>query len=102
MRDKDVPGMAEALFPLARAVVLTRPRVDRAARPAEIADRVGRLADGARHEDAPRRALAWARRQARDGATVVVAGSLFLVGELRAAASSGARQRAAVATRPRK
>jgi dihydrofolate synthase/folylpolyglutamate synthase len=102
MRDKDVPGMAEALFPLARAVVLTRPRVERAARPAEIADRVGRLAEGARHEDAPRRALAWARREARDGATVVVAGSLFLVGELRAAALRAAGQRGAGATRPRK
>jgi len=83
MRDKDLRGMAEILFPLARHVVLTRPRVDRAARPAEIAERAGPVARRARREDSPRRALAWARRQARDDATVVVAGSLFLVGELR-------------------
>ena len=100
----DIGGMAGALFPAARAVVLTRPRVERAATPAQIAERAGRLADGARREDAPRRALAWARRQARPDATVVVAGSLFLVGELRAAAAAGSArsgQRAA-ASRPRK
>jgi dihydrofolate synthase/folylpolyglutamate synthase len=89
MRDKDIAGMARALFPLAREVVLTRPRVERAARPDEIAERAGNLAAGARREDAPRRALAWARRRARGGATVVVAGSLFLVGELRPAAAAG-------------
>jgi dihydrofolate synthase/folylpolyglutamate synthase len=83
MGDKDVRGMAEVLFPLARQVVLTRPRMDRAARPAEIAERAGPLAGRARIEGSPRRALAWARRQAGDGATVVVAGSLFLVGEIR-------------------
>jgi dihydrofolate synthase/folylpolyglutamate synthase len=83
MRDKDVRGMAEVLFPLARQIVLTRPRMERAARPAEIAQRAGPLAGRARIEDSPRRALAWARRQAGGGATVVVAGSLFLVGEIR-------------------
>ena len=83
MRDKDVRGMAEILFPLARRVVLTRPRVDRAARPAEIAERAGPVARGARLLDSPRRALAWARRQAGDEGVVVVAGSLFLVGALR-------------------
>jgi dihydrofolate synthase/folylpolyglutamate synthase len=84
MRDKDIRGMAEALFPLAEDVVLTRPRVDRAARPEELAERAGALAEGARLEDQPRRALAWARRRAGDG-IVVVAGSLFLVGQLRGA-----------------
>jgi dihydrofolate synthase / folylpolyglutamate synthase len=84
MRDKDIRGMAEALFPLARDVVLTRPRVDRAARPEELQARAGALADRARLEDQPRRALAWARRRAAGG-TVVVAGSLFLVGQLRGA-----------------
>jgi len=83
MRDKDVRGMAEVLFPLARHIVLTRPRVDRAARPAEIAEAAGHVARRARREDSPRRALAWARRQAENDSTVVVAGSLFLVGALR-------------------
>jgi dihydrofolate synthase/folylpolyglutamate synthase len=101
MRDKDVRGMAEALFPLAHDVVLTRPRIDRAARPRELAARAGHLARRARCLDQPRRALAWARRRAAaSGATVVVAGSLFLVGELREALRR-ARQPAAGRGRPR-
>jgi dihydrofolate synthase/folylpolyglutamate synthase len=91
MRDKDIRGMAEALFPLAQDVVLTRPRGERAARPREIAAQAGRLADRARRYDQPRRALQWARRQAVGGATVVVAGSLFLVGELREAVREASR-----------
>jgi len=83
MRDKDIRGMAEVLFPLARDVALTRPRVDRAARPAEIAERAGSAGRGAHLEGDPRKALAWARVRAGSDATVVVAGSLFLVGELR-------------------
>jgi dihydrofolate synthase/folylpolyglutamate synthase len=102
MRDKDIAGMARILFPLAREVVLTRPRVERAARPGEIAERAGPLARGARREDGPRRALAWARRRARGGATVVVAGSLFLVGELRGAAVDAAARQRAAARSPRK
>jgi len=99
MRDKDIAGMARVLFPLARAVVLTRPRVDRAATPAEIARRAGPLAAGARRESAPRRALLWARRRAGPDGTVVVAGSLFLVGALRGAAA--ARQRGGASKPPK-
>jgi len=100
MRDKDIAGMARVLFPLARAVVLTRSRVDRAATPAEIAERAGTLAAGARREDSPRRALRWASRRAGEDATVVVAGSLFLVGALRAAAVAAGRQRGGASKPP--
>ena len=44
MADKDVGGLARELFPLADEIVLTQPRVSRAASPDEIARRVGRLA----------------------------------------------------------
>jgi dihydrofolate synthase / folylpolyglutamate synthase len=101
MRDKDVRGMAEALFPLARRIVLTRPRVDRAARPAEIAERAGPVSRGARLLDSPARALAWARRQAGDGALVVVAGSLFLVGALRPLTRASRASAAAAPSRSR-
>lgn len=85
MADKDVPGMARALFPLARAVVLTRPRVGRAASPGDIAQATRGLARRAHQEPDVRKALARARRLARPGDTVVVAGSLYLVGEVLAA-----------------
>jgi dihydrofolate synthase/folylpolyglutamate synthase len=81
MADKAVEEIAATLFPLAAEVVLTRPPVSRAATPAEIKRRAGVLATRARSESDPRRALALARRLA-EGRTVVVAGSLYLVGEV--------------------
>jgi dihydrofolate synthase / folylpolyglutamate synthase len=82
MADKDVETMTRVLFPLAQAVVLTRAPSDRAAAPEEIARRAGAPARGARTEENPRRALALARRLAPPGGQVVVAGSLYLVGEV--------------------
>jgi dihydrofolate synthase / folylpolyglutamate synthase len=82
MADKDVETMTRVLFPLARAVVLTRAPSDRAAAPEEIARRAGAVARGAKREENPRRALAIARRLAPPGGQVVVAGSLYLVGEV--------------------
>ncbi len=83
MADKDVRGLARPLFPLATDVVLTRPRISRAASPDELARRAGRLAAGAHREPGVGRALGLARRLARahgPRAEVVVAGSLYLVG----------------------
>ncbi len=82
MADKDIPALAETLFPLATAVVLSRPKVARAASPEDIAARAGPVARGAHREADPRRALALACRLAPPGRPVVVAGSLYLVGEV--------------------
>jgi dihydrofolate synthase/folylpolyglutamate synthase len=116
MADKDVAKMAGILFPLAEAIVLTQPRVKRAATPEAIAERAGAIAASAHLEADPGKALALARRLARRGRPVVVAGSLYLVGEVRrrlklrtarsgnAAASSAspsARRRAQRASRSR-
>ena len=80
MADKDVRGLAAELFPLAREVVLTRPLGGRAASPEEIARRTARLARRVHLEPDVKRALALARKRAKKGETVVVAGSLYLVG----------------------
>ena len=87
MSDKDVPAVAQALFPLARAVVLTRPGIARAASPDELAARAGALARDAHRIATVPRALARARRLAKasgKGTIVVVAGSLYLVGAVTA------------------
>ncbi len=87
MSDKDVRGLARELFPLAAAVVLTRPRIARAATPDELAHRAGRLAARAYRQPSVARALALARRLALAQGpmtTVVVAGSLYLVGAVKA------------------
>jgi dihydrofolate synthase/folylpolyglutamate synthase len=85
MNDKDVAGIARALFPGAAEVVLTRPRMARALEPDVLARRLGRRAARAHRERGVFRALALARRLARArgaGTPVVVAGTLFLVGEV--------------------
>ena len=86
MNDKDVEGIAGALFPRAAEIVLTRPRLPRAMVPATIARRVGASARRAHREPSVYRALALARRLARargPETPVVVAGTLFLVGEVK-------------------
>jgi dihydrofolate synthase/folylpolyglutamate synthase len=83
MADKDIRGLAQALFPPASGLVLTTPRVSRAASPSAIARHAGRLTRGAHLEPSVARALRLARRLARahgPRTQVVVAGSLYLVG----------------------
>jgi dihydrofolate synthase / folylpolyglutamate synthase len=82
MADKDIARMGRALFPLARAVVLTKVRGGRAADPDEIARRVGPPARGAHRAPTVAAALARARRLSGPRGLVVAAGSLYLVGEV--------------------
>lgn len=87
LRDKDVGLMLAALAPLAGSWTFTRPASVRAKEPAELADLLP--ADEGRAPwsvvDTPGGALeeAW-RRAAQEGGTVVVCGSLYLVGDVRA------------------
>jgi len=96
MADKDVRGLARELFPLAATIVLTRPRIARALTPDELRRRAGRLAARAHREPSVARALSLARRLARAqgaGTTVVVAGSLYLVGAVKAILERERRRR---------
>jgi dihydrofolate synthase/folylpolyglutamate synthase len=95
MADKDVRGLARELFPLAAEIVLTRPRVSRAASPDELARRSALLGAHAHREPSVARALRLARRLARargPGTAVVVAGSLYLVGAVKALLLRGVRR----------
>ena len=84
LADKDHQGMLRALAPSARALHLVAPATPRA-RPTAgyraLAERAGPRVD---EHGSLAEALACARRAAADGALVVVAGSLYLVGEARA------------------
>lgn len=83
--DKDVAAVAGALAPLAERVIATRA----ASSPRALApDRLARVVPGATPVDGVEAALGQARSWAGAGGTVVVAGSLFLVGEARALALS--------------
>lgn len=79
MRDKDVSEMAGILFPLAHRVILTAPANSRAMPPEDIP------ACGAAVTDTVAEALQRAIQEAQteECATVLVTGSLFVVGEAR-------------------
>jgi dihydrofolate synthase/folylpolyglutamate synthase len=81
MEDKDVTAMAGALLPLAREAVLVRAPGKRAASPEAIAARAGAAAARAHRAAGLAEGLRLGRALARPGEPVVVAGSLYLVGE---------------------
>jgi dihydrofolate synthase/folylpolyglutamate synthase len=79
MLDKDYPQMLALLAPQIDQVIYLQPRIERAAPAAELQ----RVLPGFAARDAAD-ALRRARRAAGSGGLVVVAGSIFLVAELRA------------------
>jgi dihydrofolate synthase/folylpolyglutamate synthase len=85
MKDKDVAGVLGPLLPLARRVIVTRADTPRAAAPEALAAAAVQCAPPGLDVDV--HADPWAAVSAalQDGGPVVVAGSIFLVGPLRAA-----------------
>jgi dihydrofolate synthase / folylpolyglutamate synthase len=115
VRDKNAAGMLAVLAPHFDRVIATRSPSERALAPEELASMVVRTRSqsggDARVVDCvanPREALATARRLAQEvpdgvpggvpGGLVVVAGSIFLVGALRAALLEGSQQSSQGAT----
>ena len=82
--DKDAAAMLAALAPAAAAIVATRSDNPRALPPAALAATAAPLIADTVACDDPIAALAEARRRAGAGGLVVVCGSMFLVGLLRA------------------
>ena len=81
MRDKAISEMAEILFPIAQAVMATRPNNPRSASPEEIhqaGERTGTEIETVAEVPA---ALERARELARGEDLVVITGSIYLVGE---------------------
>ncbi len=87
MRDKAVAEMAEILFPVTDAVVLTQPSHKRAASPEVLRELTGHLSEWIYLRPAPEDALALATQLAGPDGTVIAAGSLYLVGDLKNVAS---------------
>ena len=83
MRDKAVAEMADLLFPLAGAVVLTRPAQKRAATTQVLAQLTAHLNHRIIECEEPGAALAKARDLAGPDGIVVVTGSLYLVGAVK-------------------
>lgn len=81
MKDKDVGKIAGHLFPLAARIILTRPPVERAARPEEVAGRVPEFTGKYFLEDDAFQAFRLALALSAGEVPVLIAGSLYLVGE---------------------
>ena len=81
MRDKDVDGMLEVILPEVDRVIVTRPSNSRAADPDELASRIRRLAPSLQVDviQSPHDAV---ERATTDSPFVVVAGSIFLLGDI--------------------
>lgn len=83
MKDKKVEKMADILFPLAERVILTRFPYFRATSPEEILKRTHKYRDKVVMESDVPKAVRRAVREAKGKKTIVIAGSLFLVGEVK-------------------
>lgn len=89
MADKDIVGILAPLAPHVAAVVTAKPDVLRAAESCDIADAARTLGLATVELSEPARALEKARALAGPGGLVLVAGSLYLVGEVAALLEGG-------------
>lgn len=83
MRDKKIEKIAGILFPLAKKVILTRFPYYRAASPEELKARTLRFGDRILVEPDPKKAFNLALQNATPQDSILVTGSLFIVGEIK-------------------
>jgi dihydrofolate synthase/folylpolyglutamate synthase len=83
MRDKKIENLANILFPLADRVILTRFPYHKAASPEDISDSAVNFRERICLEPDVEKAVNRALNEASTGGSILVAGSLFLVGELK-------------------
>jgi dihydrofolate synthase/folylpolyglutamate synthase len=83
MRDKKVDNIADILFPLAEKVILTRFSYFRSATPEELWKKALRYRERTLREPDVKLAYRMAQELAGPSGTVLIAGSLFLVGEIK-------------------
>jgi dihydrofolate synthase/folylpolyglutamate synthase len=90
MKNKDARGILAPLVPHVANVVLTKPSVDRAEEPTVLAEVASSLGLRFEVDPDPGRALARAKALAGESGCVLVAGSLYLVGDVLARLKDGA------------
>jgi dihydrofolate synthase/folylpolyglutamate synthase len=83
MRDKNIAGLSEILFPLAHTVILTRFPFFKAAEPEDIQRQASRFRDRIVIQPDVRQAVQTALQMVPPNGVVLAAGSLFLVGEIK-------------------
>ncbi len=83
MQDKDIRAMTRILFPLCETVILTRVPYKRSATPEELAAAAPPFKGRVLLEPDTRKAVRLALAESRGRTPVVIAGSLFLIGEVK-------------------
>jgi len=83
MRDKKIKQIADLLFPLAERVIVTRFPYFRAASPEEIESQAVKYKNRIVLEPDPKKAFRLALQQVKPQGSIIVAGSLYLVGEIK-------------------
>jgi dihydrofolate synthase/folylpolyglutamate synthase len=83
MRDKNIEKLSEILFPLAHKVICTKFPYFKAAVPEEIRRRTSRFQDRIVFQLDVEKAVQTALQSVSSDGVVLVAGSLFLVGEIK-------------------
>jgi len=83
MRDKDIRSLTRILFPVCGAVVLTRVPYKRSAAPEDLAAAAPPFDGGVLLEPDTRKAVRLALAESHGRTPVVIAGSLFLIGEVK-------------------
>ena len=84
LKDKDIEGIISHLAPLASQAVITRPKTPRAVKPERIAKIARKYLDSIVIEEKVFRAIDQAFAFAERGSLILITGSLYLVGEVRA------------------
>ena len=83
LNDKDISGIVKELVPLAKEVIVTKPRTERAVEPEDLARVVRKYTTNVTVRRATESALSYALKQASAEDTILLTGSLYLVGEAR-------------------
>ncbi|HIC95453.1 TPA: bifunctional folylpolyglutamate synthase/dihydrofolate synthase [Candidatus Bipolaricaulota bacterium] len=82
MRDKELDGMSEALFPWFDELIFTKPDYYRAVAPEALLERASRFGKPAKVSTSAEEAFRRARAELAEEDLLCVAGSLYLIGEI--------------------
>ncbi len=89
LKDKDYRGILDRLVPLADRVVVTRPNYSRALDTAALAAEINALHRNVASTGSVAEAIDLVRREARGDDLIIITGSLYTVGDARAALKPG-------------
>lgn len=83
MRDKDIPSMIGEIAPIAKRVIITKSKLERAADPVVLKDEISKYCDDIIIKENISEAVNYAVESAKKNEAVCIAGSIFIIGEVK-------------------